>query len=98
MWEFFDGDKVVHVDARPEFVPELVENLFKWAKESELHPLLKSGIIHYEIETIHPFADGNGRMGRLWQTLMLSKGNEIFSWIPMEAVVYERRPEYYQFI
>lgn len=94
----FDGDEVIHMGAHPEFVPELVDELFAWAKKSELHPLLKSGILHYEIETIHPFADGNGRMGRLWQTLMLSEWNEIFSWIPMEAVVYEKRPEYYQSI
>jgi Fic family protein len=69
----FDGDIAIHVGARPQFVPELIAELFGWAKESELHPLLKSAILHYEIETIHPFADGNGRMGRLWQTLMLTK-------------------------
>ena len=94
----FDGDKVIHMGARPEFVPELIKELFEWAKESDLHPLLKSGVLHYEIETIHPFADGNGRMGRLWQTLILSKWNELFSWIPMESVVYEKRPEYYHAI
>jgi Fic family protein len=92
----FDGDVVVHVGARPQFVPQLIEDLFEWAKETELHPVLKSAILHYEIETIHPFADGNGRMGRLWQTLLLAKWNEIFAWIPMETVVHEMRPQYYQ--
>jgi Fic family protein len=94
----FDGNKPVHIGARPQFVPQLMEELFGWAKESELHPVLKSAILHYEIETIHPFADGNGRMGRLWQTLLLAKWNAIFAWIPMESVLYQNRPQYYQAI
>jgi Fic family protein len=94
----FDGDKVIHIGARPQFVPQLIEDLFGWAKESELHPVLKSAILHYEIETIHPFADGNGRIGRLWQTLLLAKWNSIFTWIPMESVLYQTRPQYYQAI
>jgi Fic family protein len=91
----FDGDVAVHIGARPQFVPELLADLFTWAKKSELHPVLKSAILHYEIETIHPFADGNGRMGRLWQTLLLAKWNSIFAWIPMESVLNQNRPEYY---
>ena len=94
----FDGGKAVHVGARPQFAPRLMEELFEWAKESELHPVLKSAILHYEIETIHPFADGNGRMGRLWQTLTLAKWNELFAWIPMESVLYKNRLQYYQAI
>ncbi len=94
----FDGDKVVHIGARPQFVPQLMDELFGWAKTSELHPVLKSAILHYEIETIHPFADGNGRMGRLWQTLLLAKWKDIFAWIPMESVLYQNRPQYYQAI
>jgi Fic family protein len=91
----FDGDVVIHMGARPQFVPQLVDDLFAWAKETELHPVLKSAIVHCEIEAIHPFADGNGRMGRLWQTLLLAKWKEVFAWIPMESVVFAKRPEYY---
>ncbi len=91
----FDGDKAIHVGARPQFVPKLIEDLFLWAKKSELHPVLKSVIVHYEIEIIHPFADGNGRMGRLWQTLILTKWNRVFAWIPMENLMHEKRSDYY---
>ncbi|MDR1088305.1 MAG: Fic family protein [Coriobacteriales bacterium] len=91
----FDGDVVIHRGARSQFVPQLIGELLEWAKTTELHPVLRSAIVHYEIETIHPFADGNGRMGRLWQTLILAKWNEIFAWIPMESLVYEKRPQYY---
>jgi len=91
----FDGNVAVHFGARPQFVPELMADLYAWAKASDLHPVLKSAILHYEIETIHPFADGNGRMGRLWQTLLLAKWNNIFAWIPMESVIYQKRPQYY---
>ena len=94
----FDGDVAVHIGARPQFVPDLIKELLDWARESDLHPVLKSAILHYEIETIHPFADGNGRMGRLWQTLLLAKWNELFAWIPMESVMYEKRPQYYEAI
>ncbi|MDR1740375.1 MAG: Fic family protein [Synergistaceae bacterium] len=94
----FDGDVVVHIGARPQFVAGLVEDLFGWARASELHPILKSAVLHYEIETIHPFADGNGRMGRLWQTLVLAKWNPVFAWIPMESVLYRNRQQYYEAI
>jgi Fic family protein len=94
----FAGNVAVHIGARPQFVPHLMEDLFAWAKVSELHPVLKSAILHYEIETVHPFADGNGRMGRLWQTLLLAKWNSLFAWIPMESVLHRDRPQYYKAI
>jgi len=94
----FDGDRAVHVGARPQFVPQLMKELLEWAGKSELHPVLKSAVLHYEIETIHPFSDGNGRMGRLWQTLLLAKWNAIFAWIPMESILYQNRQQYYQAI
>jgi Fic family protein len=94
----FDGGVVVHIGARPQFVPQLVYELFEWARESELHPVLKSAILHYEIETIHPFMDGNGRIGRLWQTFLLAKWNAIFAWVPIESALYQNRPQYYKAI
>jgi Fic family protein len=94
----YDGAKVIHMGERPRFVPQLIEKLFAWAKETELHPAIKSAVLHYEIETIHPFGDGNGRMGRLWQTLTLAKWNELFEWIPMESVLFEKVSRYYQAI
>lgn len=69
----FDGEKVVHLAPPAYRVPELMFDLFKWLKESDVHPLIKSCVFHYEFEFIHPFQDGNGRMGRLWQTVILKK-------------------------
>ncbi|MFT0847953.1 Fic family protein [Actinomycetaceae bacterium L2_0104] len=92
----YSDDVPVHIGARPQFVPDLVDELFGWARDSELHPVLLSAIVHCEIETIHPFADGNGRIGRLWQTLILSRWNEAFASLPMESVVFENRPRYYE--
>jgi Fic family protein len=92
----FSGKKVVHLGAKPEFISQLIENLFEWAKKSDIHPLIKSSIIHFEIEFIHPFADGNGRMGRLWQTLILAQWCEIFAWIPIETIIYKNQREYYR--
>lgn len=94
----YDGTNIIHMGARPEFVYEQIESLFTWAKNSELNPLIKSSIIHFEIEFIHPFSDGNGRMGRLWQSLVLYKYNEIFEYLPIETLIYEHQQEYYDAI
>lgn len=91
----WNGEALIHAGAHQDFVPKLVNGLLEWAKESDIHPLIKSSIVHFEIEFIHPFADGNGRVGRLWQTLILSEWNEIFAWIPIETVVYENQQGYY---
>jgi Fic family protein len=90
------GNKLIHAGAHQDFVPKLVADLLNWAKHSDIHPLIKSAILHFEIEFIHPFADGNGRVGRLWQTLILSEWSEIFAWIPVETVVYENQQGYYE--
>lgn len=94
----YDGNKVLHVGARPEFVYNLVDDLFKWAKISEVNLLIKSSIIHYEIETIHPFSDGNGRIGRLWQSIILYNYNKLFELIPIETLIYENQQKYYEAI
>ena len=91
----FEGTKLIHAGASYQFVPQLVTDLFSWAKKTDVHPLIKSSIVHFEIEFIHPFIDGNGRIGRLWQTLILSKWNELFAWLPVETVVYENQQGYY---
>jgi Fic family protein len=91
----FEGTKLIHAGANYKFVPQLVTDLFSWAKKTDVHPLIKSSIVHFEIEFIHPFIDGNGRIGRLWQTLILSKWNELFAWLPVETVVYENQQGYY---
>jgi Fic family protein len=91
----FAGDAVVHMGAKPEYIAGLVNDLFDWAKKSAAHPLIKSCVMHFEIEFIHPFSDGNGRIGRLWQTLVLSKWYVIFAWLPIETIVYENQAEYY---
>jgi Fic family protein len=91
----FEGTKLIHAGANYQFVPQLVTDLFEWANKTDAHPLIKSSIVHFEIEFIHPFIDGNGRIGRLWQTLILSKWNELFAWLPVETVVYENQQGYY---
>ena len=92
----FDGKEVIHMGARPEYVSHLINELFDWAKESDLNPLIKSSIIHFEIEFIHPFADGNGRIGRFWQSLILCKYNSVFEYLPIETLVYEHQQQYYE--
>jgi Fic family protein len=91
----FEGSKLIHAGASYQFVPQLMADLLTWAKKTEIHPLIKSSIVHFEIEFIHPFIDGNGRIGRLWQTLILSKWNELFAWLPIETVIYENQQTYY---
>jgi Fic family protein len=91
----FEGKKLIHAGANYQFIPQLMTDLFAWAKKAKIHPLIKSSVVHFEIEFIHPFMDGNGRIGRLWQTLILSKWNELFAWLPVETVVYENQQEYY---
>lgn len=88
--------ELIHAGTPAKYVPDLVNQLFTWLKQSKYHPLVKSCVFHYEFEFIHPFADGNGRTGRLWQSLILRKWKEIFAWIPVETLVYENREEYYK--
>jgi Fic family protein len=87
---------VMHRGAPPEEVPSLVKNLLHWGKNSEAHPIIKSSAVHYMLEDIHPFRDGNGRIGRLWQTLILSRWNPLFAWMPVETIVHNNQAAYYQ--
>lgn len=92
----FSGDQLIHAGTPAHYVPEVMEDLFSWLRYSEVHPLVASCVFHYEFEFIHPFADGNGRMGRLWQTLILSGWNSLFAWLPVESIVKERQEGYYR--
>ena len=86
---------VLHLGTLPQYVPGLVMELLDWTKTSEVHMLIRSCVFHYELELIHPFADGNGRVGRLWHTLLLSKWNSAFAWLPAESIIHDRQQEYY---
>ncbi|MGM9904763.1 Fic family protein [Lactobacillus sp.] len=92
----FAGDQVIHMAPPAKLVPGEIQNLITWYRNSKAHPLIKSAIFHYEFEFIHPFADGNGRMGRLWHSLLLGNWNEIFFWLPIEELIRSRQEEYYQ--
>ena len=86
---------VLHFGTLPEYVPGLVYELLDWTQKSDIHMLIKSCVFHYEFELIHPFADGNGRIGRLWHTLLLSKWQPLFAWLPVESIIHDRQDEYY---
>lgn len=91
----FAGEQLVHMAPSANQVPHLIKELVDWAKKADVHPLIKSSVFHYEFEFIHPFADGNGRMGRMWQTLLLYQWKPLFGWLPIETLIRERQEEYY---
>jgi Fic family protein len=90
------GDQVVHMAPTAGRVPQLISNLLTWLRQTDEHPLVSSSVFHYEFEFIHPFSDGNGRMVRLWQTLILSRWKPLFAFLPVETVIRNRQAEYYQ--
>lgn len=90
--------EILHFGSLPRVVPDLVVQLLKWTSDTDLHMLIRSCVFHYEFEVIHPFSDGNGRMGRLWHTLLLSKWNPVFAWLPVETIIHDRQREYYEAI
>ena len=94
----YDRGKIVHLGARPQFISGLMTDLFKWAKGSELNPVIKACVLHYEIETIHPFSEGNGRIGRLWQSVVLCRYSDIFKMMPIETMVHANQQRYYDAI
>lgn len=90
------GTKVEHIAPPYENVPYLMKDLFKYVKDSDDLTLIKSCVFHYEMEFIHPFLDGNGRMGRLWQTLILISEYPVFEFLPFETLISKTQDEYYK--
>lgn len=95
----FDGEKVIFIAPKPQMVPGHIRDLFSWMKrEKELSPLILSSVFHYEFVFIHPFSDGNGRMARLWQTVILTRWREIFQYLPIESQIEKDQAGYYKAI
>ena len=96
----FNGDQCIFMAPPARLVPQLMDELFRWMKESyeEVHPLILSSVFHYEFVFIHPFADGNGRMARLWHTAILAKWKPVFEYIPIESRIEKFQDEYYEVI
>ena len=96
----FSGEKCIFVAPPPQMVPNLMNGLFDWMKESKdtVHPLILAAIFHYEFVFIHPFSDGNGRMARLWHTILLAAWRDVFAFIPLENQIEKFQDEYYQAI
>jgi Fic family protein len=86
---------ILHFGTLPDYAPGLTMELLDWIKVSDIHMLIKSCVFHYELEVIHPFADGNGRIGRLWHTLLLTQWKPLFAWLPVESIIHDRQDEYY---
>ncbi len=94
----FNGDKPIHIAPPADRVRDLMSDLFGWLENADDHLLIRSCVFHYEFEFIHPFADGNGRIGRLWQSLILGRMNPIFEHLPVENMVYSNQQAYYHAI
>lgn len=92
---FDDQGHCIHMAPPAERVPWLIQDLFEWISSTKTHSLISSCVFHYEFEFIHPFEDGNGRMGRFWQTLLLSRWKPVFAWLPVETIVRENQDGYY---
>lgn len=94
----FAGEQAIHVAPPADKVPYLINDLFEWLQNANDHLLIKSCVFHYEFEFIHPFIDGNGRLGRLWQSLILSQLHPIFEHLPVENMVFKNQQQYYDAI
>lgn len=92
----FDGDALIHAGTPAAYVPDVMANIFAWLESTTMHPLLASCIFHFEFEFCHPFADGNGRTGRLWHTLLLSRWRPVLAWLPIESAIRRRQSCYYE--
>ena len=94
----FKEGGLIHAGTPARYIPEVMADLFAWMASTDLHPLPASCVFHYEFEFIHPFSDGNGRTGRLWHTLLLSRWRPALAWLPIESVIRDRQEGYYEAI
>ena len=92
------GGEVHHIGPPAGRVPGLMADLLGWLGSTQEHPLIASSVFHYEFEFIHPFEDGNGRAGRLWQTLILTRWKALFAHVPVESLIHARQGDYYDAI
>lgn len=92
----FREGTLVHMAPPAERVPHVIGDLLQWLTRTDAHPLVASCVFHYEFEFIHPFEDGNGRMGRLWQTLILREWKPLLAYLPVETVIRDRQEAYYR--
>ncbi|MBK5072123.1 Fic family protein [Budviciaceae bacterium CWB-B4] len=91
----YRGKQLIHMAPLASQIPRLMTSLFDWLASADIHSLIKSCIFHYELEFIHPFSDGNGRMGRLWQTVILSEWRPELAWLPVETLIQKQQNDYY---
>ena len=94
----YSGKKLVHAGIPHKLVPGKVKELLAWVRNSGVHPLIASCVFHYGLEYIHPFTDGNGRMGRYWQTALLASWRPQMAWVPVEEIIRDRQDAYYRAI
>jgi len=92
----YRGERLLHMAPPANQLPRLLKDLLGWLAKTEAHPLIASSAVHYELEFIHPFSDGNGRIGRLWQTLILSRWQPMLAYLPVETVIQRRQDDYYR--
>ena len=95
---FDENGNCIHICPPPEQVDYLMKELFKWINDSDINLLISSCVFHYEMVFIHPFSDGNGRMARLWQNILLTKFDRVFEYLPIENKILEHQQEYYKVI
>jgi len=94
----YQGSQLIHMAPPASQLPRLMDDLLNWLKQTNAHPLIASAAFHYDFEFIHPFSDGNGRMGRLWQTLILSHWQPMLAYLPVETVIKHHQEQYYQLL
>lgn len=97
---FDEDNNCIFIAPKPDLVMDLINDLFNYIKENKdkINPLILSSVFHYEFVFIHPFSDGNGRMARLWQNIILSHWKEVFVYLPIESLIKKYQKEYYKVI